>query len=132
MVKQRLRLCFTIVGNSTVNTGFWQFCRFLGFIFVKIPPKFFKKLQNGLWHSKVNVWKGGKFNSLKVSKQITLKWKYFVNSGIPPVIYTIFSFTTLEYWANVYSFRGMKLVKVFCRKNAPKMSKIELLNWYFH
>ena len=55
MVKQRLRLCFTIIGNSTVNTCFWQFCWFFGFIFVKIPPKFFKNLQDDLWHAKVNV-----------------------------------------------------------------------------
>ena len=46
---------YSVNGNSTVNTGFWQFCWFSGFIFVKIPPKFFKKLQNDLWHAKVNV-----------------------------------------------------------------------------
>ena len=55
MVKQRRSFCFTIVGNSTVNTGFWQFCWLFGYIFAKIPPKFFKKLQNDLWHAKVNV-----------------------------------------------------------------------------
>ena len=54
MVKQALP-CFTFVSNSTVNTGFWQFCWFFGFIIVKIPPKFFKKLQNDLWHAKLNV-----------------------------------------------------------------------------
>ena len=46
---------YSVNGNSTVNTGFWQFCWFLGDIFVKITPKFFKKLQNDLWHAKVIV-----------------------------------------------------------------------------
>ena len=55
MAKQRIRLCFTFVGNLTVNTGFWQFYWFFGFIFVKIPQKLFKKLQDNLWHAKVNV-----------------------------------------------------------------------------
>ena len=53
--KQRRSLCFTFVGNSTVNTGFWQFCWFFGFIFAKIRPKFIKNSQNDLWHAKVNV-----------------------------------------------------------------------------
>ena len=63
--------------------------------------------------------KGGKFSKLKSVKADYFKMK-------------IFSFNTLEYWENAYSFRSMKLVEVFCRKNASKMSKIELLNWYFH
>ena len=54
-VKQRLRLCFTFDGKSTVNTCFWEFCWFFGDIFVKIQPKFIKNLQNDLWHAKVNM-----------------------------------------------------------------------------
>ena len=42
----------------------------------------------------------------------------------------LFSFKTLQYWANAYSFRSMELDKVFCRKKASKMSKIKLLNGY--
>ena len=80
MVKPRLRLCFTIVGNSTVNTGFWQFCRFFGFIFVKIPPKFIKKLQMTFGMQRSMCEKVVNFKSLKVSKLITLNeniCKYF-------------------------------------------------------
>ena len=57
------------------------------------------------------------FKSLKVSKLITLNEN----------IYKIFSFKTLQCWANAYSFRSMKLVRDFCRKNALKISKIMLL-----
>ena len=53
-------------------------------------------------------------------------------TGGTPVIYKIFSFNTLEYWANAYSFRSMELVKVFYQKDASKMSKIELLNGIIH
>ena len=67
------------------------------------------------------------FKSIKVSKLLKVS-----NPRVPPVIYKIFSFKTLQYWANAYSFRSMKQVKVFCRKNALKMSKIKLLNGYFH
>ena len=33
---------YSVNGNSTVNTSFWQVCCLFGFIFVKIPPKFIK------------------------------------------------------------------------------------------
>ena len=128
MVKQRRSLCFSFVGNSTINTSFWPFFWFFGCIFVKIQTNFVKNLKNDPRHAKVIVWKGRKFKSWKVSKKINLKWIYFVNSDVPAVIYIIFSLKTLQYWANAYSFHSMKLVNVFVEKNALKMQKIWLIN----
>ena len=122
MVKQRRSLCFTFVGNSTVNTGFWQFCCFFVYIFVKILKNSSKSYKMTFGMQRSMCEKVANFNRLKVTKQVTLNEN----------IYKIFSFNTLQYWANAYSFRSGKLVRVFCRKNALKMSKIELLNGYFH
>ena len=72
------------------------------------------------------------FKSLKFPKTDDFRMKIFVNNLRNTGYLQIFSFKTLQYWANAYSFRSIKLVKVFCRKNASKMSKIKLLNGYFH
>ena len=42
----------------------------------------------------------------------------------------IFSFTTLQYWANAYSFRSMKLVKVFVEKTFKNV-KNQVVKWLF-
>ena len=73
MVKQRLRLCFTFVGNSTVNTGLGNFAGFLGLFSLKFKENSSKiyKMSFGMQRSlceKVAI-----FKRLKVSKLITLE-----------------------------------------------------------
>ena len=71
MAKQMLRLCFTFVGNSTENTGFWEFCKFYVIFPLKSDQNLSKtyKMTFGMQRSMCK--KLTNFESLKVSKLIT-------------------------------------------------------------
>ena len=122
MEKQRQSLCFTFEGNSTVNTGFWQFCWFFGFIFVKIPPKFTKKLQNDLWHAKINVLKGRKFEKLISVKTDDFKMK--ISCKYFHLRHFNIRQTLTQSW--------YETSQGFLSKKRFENVKIELLNGYFH
>ena len=64
---------YSVNGKSTVNTGFWQFCWFFGFIFVKIQPNSSKIYKMTFAMPRSISEKVANFTSLKVSKLITLK-----------------------------------------------------------
>ena len=71
MVKQSI--CFTIVGNSTVNTGFGNFAGFLGLFSLKFNQNSSKSYKMTFGMQRSMCEKVANFKSIKVSMQITLK-----------------------------------------------------------
>ena len=134
MVKQKLRICFTFVGNSIQVFGnliqvFGNLAGSLGIFPLKsdqISPKSYLMTMV----CKGQCVKGHKFKKLKVSTDY-FKRIILVNYRRNPGYLQKISFKRFQYWANACSSRSMKLVRVFCRKNDSKMSRIELFNSSF-
>ena len=78
--KQRRSLCFAFVCDSTENTGFLKFCRFYCVFQWKSNQSSSKIHKMTFCMQKSMCKKVTNFKSLKVSKLMTLKWKYLVNN----------------------------------------------------
>ena len=73
MVKQRLRLCFAFVCNSTENTGFFEILQVLWCIPVEIQPNSSKSYKMTFFMQMAMCKKVTNLECLKVSKLITLE-----------------------------------------------------------